>query len=367
MQEIIQRIVDVLILVMASALALCTLALLAVHLLKNARGRSMQRIRQQILCLLNPDEQIEYLRGRVRELLRSGEPVSLRSVRGIRTRRGLQVLELVSREVTEREQERLRNAVLDEWYAPYLTRAISKGTCDMALIAEKLLAQLHAEGFTEQICRNFRRWPVDPDVQEIGLLVFFMRGDENTLVQLFTDPNFALKLSFRTLQELFHCYFGDTGKLCEKLLCSARDPYVRRACVRALGQLGDAGCCPLLLPGLHSENLNFLLETVRSLGQLRCQEAVEEIRAMTAREPWELRCAAVDALYNILGDSAYPEALHCLCDRAWWVRFHAAQALVRMSCRSTMVADVAATGDRYAADMVRYMIERELIRKGGAA
>lgn len=368
MHQFIQQTVDILVLVMAGILALFTLGLAAVHFVTNAEQKSIQRIRRQLLRLVNVQAHIEYIRGRIYSLLDpEGEVVSLREIRGIRSRRGVQVLEMVAREVSGAQAETLSLAVRDEWYSAYLTKKLASRDQDTAILAEKLIAELRAPGYTELIERNLRRWSGNADAQQIGLLALFMRGQEEVLVRLFSDPDFRLILSFRTLQELFHCYGGDHEALYRALLAGCRDQYVRRACIRGVGLDGCADLCGELLPYLESENLNLRLEAVRTLGRLEYAPAADAVRAFTRHASWEERSAAADALVRMDPEGCYDDLFRCLCDREWWVRFHAAEALVSLPCREKLLADAGSCGDRFAFEMVRFMVERETILKGGDA
>ena len=85
------------------------------------------------------------------------------------------------------------------------------------------------------------------------------------------------------------------------------------------------------------------------------------------KRQWEIRCAAVDALAVLDSKGCYKAILPCLCDPVWWVRFHAAEALALLPCRERLLEDVRKSGDRYAREMLQYIIERNLILMGGVA
>ena len=363
MHAFVQQTVDLLIVIMAVLLALFTAALLVLHFITNATQKSMQRIREQVLRVISADAQIAYLKDRVYRALENGG-ATLRGIRGIRTPRGVQVLEIISREATPAQAAALRASVEEPWYAAFLRGRMAGHSKETALLAAKLAAQLRLDGYTPLLEQMLRRWGSDPDAQQICLLAWFLRGDEEELVRLFSDRNFPLKLSFRTLQELFRCYGGGREALYRRLLSCAADPYVRRACIRGIGLDGCMALSGAVQPALLSDNQNLVLEAVRTLGALHCRPALDTVRRLSGSDSFAIRCAAVDALARLDLQGSRDVLLRCLSDREWWVRFHAAEALMQLPDRAAVVDEVRAGGDRFAGDMLRYMIEREALLKG---
>ncbi len=366
-QQVVQQIVDGMIIVMGGFLILFTLALVIFHFLTNAKQERMQRIKQQVLRLISTNAQIEYLRGKIYHVINSTECVSLQGIRGIRSQRGVQVLEMVSRELSSQQADTLRAAVSSDWYSTYLQKRIGSRSIDAALLATKLIGQLQIPGYTSQIKKNFARWPKDAAVQEIGLLALFRLGEKDQVMGLLSDPRFTILLSFRTLHELFLCYNGDCGAFYQALLPISGDQYIKRACIRGIGESGCKELCDMVLPHLSSPHMNVRLEAIRTLGKLGYTPAAAPIRELTRHEAWEVRCAAVDALTALEPQGCYHAILQCLYDPVWWVRFHAAEALVSLPCREVLVSDVEASGDRYAREMLQYIIQRDLLLAGGAA
>lgn len=367
-QVIVQQIVNAMIIVMASILIVFTLLLLLLHFVTNAEHKRMQRIRQQILRLISPEVKIEYLKGQIYEIINgNAQKVTLRKIRGIRSQRGIQVLEIISRTVTEAQRELLLQAVGEEWFNSYLKKKVTGRNQDAALLASKLIAQLHVSGYLDKVEENLRRWPNSSSVQEISFFVLFMQGKQERLVRILSDSEFHLVLSFRTLQELFSCFPGDRTGLYRSLLTSAQDQYIKRACIHGIGLDGCTDLCDIAVPYLSSQNMNIQLETIRTLGKLNYASVSPQIVKLTQHNKWEVRCAAVDSLAQLDREHCYDAIFKCLCDKEWWVRFHAAEILVTLPCREKLLNDVQASADRYAAEMIQYMIERDAILKGGDA
>ena len=367
-QQVVQQIVDGMILVMASILIAFTLLLIVLHFITNTTQERMQRIRQQILRLISSSEQIEYMKGQIYRAINSpAEQMTLQGIRGIRSRRGIQVLELVSRELDDRQTAVLRSAVSTDWYADFLQKTIDGRDKEAALLVVKLVGQLRISGYTASIEQNFKRWPKDAAVQEIGLLTLFIQGEGELLSELLSDPQFTVILSFRSLHELFLHYSGDPSGLYRELLSRAHDQYVRRACIRGIGDSGCTAFGEVLLPELASASMNVLLETIRTMGKLGYAPAIDAIRGLVRHEAWEVRCAAVDALVLLDKDGCCDAVLPCLYDKVWWVRFHAAEALAALPERDTVLAVVRAGTDRYAREMLEYVVERDEILEGSLA
>ena len=238
---------------------------------------------------------------------------------------------------------------------------------DTVLLITKLIGQLQIPGYTSDIEKNFMRWTKDAMVQEIGLLTLFMLGQRDQVIRLLSDPQFRILLSFRTLHELFLHYHGDCAEFYKMLFPKAQDQYVRRACIRGIKDNNCKELCEMILPELSSPHMNVRLEAMRTLGRLGYTPAAGTIRELTRHEAWEVRCAAVDALASLDCEGCYDTILQCLYDRVWWVRFHAAEALAALPCRDTLLSDVRTSGDRYAQEMLQYVIERDGILAGGVA
>ncbi len=217
--QIVQQIVDGMIVVMAGILIAFTVALVLVHFITNARQERMRRIREQVLRLVSVNAQIDYLKGQIYEIINTAEKAAiLRSIRGIRSHRGLQVLELVSREVDCQQAAVLRDAVEEPWFAAYLQKKLRGRNRDMVLLTMKLLGQLQISGYEDDIEQNLRRFPRDTAVQEIGLLALFLQGRQAQIVQLFAEKEFQIVLSFRSLHELFVHYQGEKCAFYQEIL-----------------------------------------------------------------------------------------------------------------------------------------------------
>ena len=242
-----------------------------------------------------------------------------------------------------------------------IRRMLRSRSIDQVGVFTKLAAELQLPDYEEEIYRNLHRWTDNAENQEISLLALFMCGCEEKLIALFTDPAFRLILSFRQLHELFDCYSGGHAELYRKLLARDCDLYVKRACVRGIGNEGLTELSPLIEPYLTSDHMNLLIDSVRSAGKLRYRPPDDILRRHTSHREWSVRSVAVTALADIAPEACYEDLLRCLCDPEWWVRFHAAEALSRLRGHEDLMENVTGLGDRFAYEMMRYILERNAL------
>lgn len=356
----IQTVVDVLIIVMAAILVLFTLGLIILHIITTSNSKRVEQIKKRILRMLSVTQDLEFLRGQIYQLLDpQGKIHSLREIRGIESNRGAIAMTIVVDETSPAQWELLRTIILqDAWYMEHIRKKLHARNSDWVGVFTKLTAELRLDVLDEDVLANLYRWPDKADNQEISLLALFMCASRDKLVSLFSDDAFRLILSFRSLQELFACYTGDHAELCRLLIGRSKDNYVTRACIRELGKEGRPELAELIVPFLHAENTNVLIDSIRSLGALGYTGAAEDIRQYTSHPQWSVRSTAVTALAQLAPEDCYEDLLRCLCDREWWVRFHAAEALSRLPGHPGLMEDVQALGDRFAFEMMRYIRER---------
>ena len=362
----IQAMVDVLIIVMASILVLFTLGLIVLHIITTSNNKHVEKIKQRIMRMLSVTQDLEYLRGQIHQLLdQTGQVRSLREIKGIQSNRGAIAMTIVVEEIPDSQRELLRTIILqDEWYMDHIRKKLRARNSDWVGVFTKLTAELRLSDLCGDVLANLYRWPKSADNQEISLLALFMCGSRDMLVDLFSDSSFKLILSFRSLQELFVCYTGDHPELCRLLIGKSCDSYITRACIGEIGKEGMTELGTLVAPFLKSDNPNVLIESIRTLGMLRYADCAEEIRRHTEHPQWSVRSTAVTALSEIAPEDCYGDLLRCLCDREWWVRFHAAEALYKLPGHPDLMEDVQALGDRFAYEMMRYIRERnELMHK----
>ena len=109
------------------------------------------------------------------------------------------------------------------------------------------------------------------------------------------------------------------------------------------------------------------IDAVRTLGQLAYTPAYQPILALAKNDRWELRAVVATALAAFDAGKNAETLIDLLCDREWWVRYRAAESLTKATDTKELLARVEKTGDRFAAEMMRFALEQAALIKGEAA
>ncbi|MPN51638.1 hypothetical protein SDC9_199287 [bioreactor metagenome] len=118
-----------------------------------------------------------------------------------------------------------------------------------------------------------------------------------------------------------------------------------------------------MLPFLGSSELNARIDAVRTLGQLREHEAIEPIRAFAKDIRWEMRAVTATALGALSARENVELLITLLCDRDWWVRYRAAEALLSYPNRALLMHHVEDTFDRFPQEMMAFALDKEALAK----
>ena len=203
-------------------------------------------------------------------------------------------------------------------------------------------------------------------MQHVGMLTLCMLGAERDIVALCRDHTIASLLSFRTLEEIFSVYQGDLKRLCRKLITSASDPYIRRTCIKAIGEQKFDDLGELVLPHLMQGHINTRIDSARALGQIHYEPAYPHLLAGATDPRWEMRAVVATALGAFGAEQNEEILVKLLCDREWWVRYRAAESLTQVNNTEALMQRIEATGDRFAAEMMRFALDRAVFLRGGA-
>lgn len=361
----LQSIADGLIVILAGAMLLCGLLLLFLHLTSAVSNLRIQKMRGKLLCLLAGEADVSRMKSSLYEMLRPGGEVErLSDIRGIRSLRGLRVIAETADELTGEAWEKLSSEAGGEWYGAYLRRKFGGSSFEAILLAVRLVGSLRIRRFTQSVVEQIYFYRTAAQMQHIGMLSLCMLGAEREVVALCRDQSVASLMSFRTLEEVFSVYSGDRRKLCRKLITTAADLYIRRTCIKAIGENQYAELGELVVPFLKSSQLNTRIDAVRALGQLREREGYEQICAFSEDIRWEMRAVVATALGEYGVRENLEALLRLLCDREWWVRYRAAQALLRYSDRAELMTRVERTADRFALEIMRFAVDQEALLKG---
>lgn len=361
---IVQAVINWLIYIMSSVLVLFTVLLLSLHVTNSIKSKRIQAMREQLICLISGEAATRRLKNKLYEIIRQGDnPVrSISDIPGIRSMRGLLVVSETADELKDGDLYVLRREIGGEWYAKYLCQQFNHGRVDSIILVIKLAGTLGLKQFTPEIVQQIYIHRKNPHMQNIGLLSLCLLGAETELISICQDSSIASVLSFRTLEELFTVYQGNREKLCRRLVNTAADQYIRHTCVKAIGENKYVALADLVMPLLNNAQLNMRIDAARTLGQLAYPPAYKHILALAQSEQWELRAIVATALVSFGADENADTLITLLCDRAWWVRYRAAESLIQCSDMNEILQKVEAREDRYALEMLHFALDKQALR-----
>ena len=283
--------------VLGTLLALGLLLLLLLHLTRAVDNRRVQKMREQLLSLISGAEQSKIMKNHIYEMVSPGGKLNqLSDIHGIRSTRGLIVMAETAEELSGAELEKLQKEAGGEWFGEYMRKLFDGVDEEAIALVVKLIGALRLSSYTPDVVTQIYCCRTTAQMQHVGMLALCMLGAEREVVALCRDESVASLLSFRTLEKIFDTYNGDKRKLCRKLITTASDLYIRRTCIKQIGECGYTELGTLVLPFLGSSELNARIDAVRTLGQLREHEAVEPIRAFAQDIRWEMRAVTATAL-----------------------------------------------------------------------
>lgn len=365
---IVQIVVNWMIFVMAAFLVLFTLLLLILHFTGAAQGKRIKKMREQLLSMISGEVEASRIRNKIYEMVRPGGEVgSISEIPGIRSLRGLQVISETADELKSEPWNILSREVGGEWFGKYLRKQLDGRSMDSIILVVKLIGTLRLTQYTSEAVAQVYCYRSVTQMQHIGMLSLCLLGAGKELVAVCRDETIASLLSFRTLEELFRTYTGDREKLCCVLIDTAADLYIRRTCIKAIGEYSYVSLAEMVVPYLECDHFNARIDAIRTLGQLRYEPALDAIRSFARDERWEARVVSATALGSYGAETNFDALLALLCDKEWWVRYRAAEALVKYPDHAELLKRVEATGDRFANEMMRFALDKDTLMRGEVA
>jgi len=362
---IVQAVVNVLIMIMGAVLTLFTLLLLVLHVTNSFKSKRIQEMREQLICLISGEAAARKLKNKLYHFIRQSEGCvgSISQIHGIRSLRGLLVIAETADELNPSDLAVLKREIAGEWYSNYLNSQFSSGSVDSIILVVKLIGTLGLDRYTSDVTQQIYYYRKNPQMQHIGLLSLCLLGAEQPLVSICRDASIASLLSFRTLEELFSVFCGDREKLCQRLIHTAADDYIRRTCVKAIGDNRYIALADEVLPLLESPKTNMRIDAARTLGQLAYAPAYESILALSRSDCWELRAVVATALSSYGADESEDTLIDLLCDCEWWVRLRASESLLKCTNTEEVVRRVEERHDRYALEMMHFALDKQALRR----
>ncbi|HEY5523026.1 MAG TPA: HEAT repeat domain-containing protein, partial [Desulfuromonadaceae bacterium] len=204
------------------------------------------------------------------------------------------------------------------------------------------------------------------ELQYAGFLALSLMGMRSSLVLLCEQLEYTRGLSFRSLKEVFAVFSGDKAGLYRDLLNSP-DPYIRRIAIKNIGDDGITKLANRLLPLLDTEDVNLRYDLIRTFGQLSFAPAGNAIVPALESPNWTIRNAAVVALASIDARKYLPQMIQGLKDKEWWVRYNSARELCRRIPPEVHKEMIPGLNDRYASEILTYVIEEKKLLGDGEA
>ena len=353
---------------LGALLALGFLMLLLLHLTRAVDNRRVQKMREQLLCLISGAAEAKRMKNHIIEMVNpDGTLDSLSDIRGICTTRGLIVMAETAEELSGAAFEKLQREAGGEWYGEYLRKLLDGVDEEAIALVVKLVGALQLRNYTPDVVTQIYCCRTTAQMQHVGMLTLCMLGQERDIIALCRDHTIASLLSCRTLEEIFSVYSGDLRRLCRKLITSASDPYIRRTCIKAIGEQNYEDLGDLVLPHLVHGHINTRIDAARTLGQIRYEAAYPHLIASVTDTRWEMRAVVASALGAFPAHDNTETLIKLLCDREWWVRYRAAEALVSEPDARGLLSRVEQTGDAFALEMMRFALDRAKLLRGEAA
>lgn len=366
--QMIQTLLGGLAIMLGALLALGLMLLLLLHLTRAVDNRRVQKMREQLLCLISGAAEAERMKNHIYEMVNPGGKMdALSDIRGICTTRGLIVMAETAEELSGAAFDKLQKEAGGEWYGEYLKKLLDGVDEEAIALVVKLVGALQLKNYTPDVVTQIYCCRTTAQMQHVGMLTLCMLGAERDIVALCRDHTIASLLSFRTLEEIFSVYKGDLKRLCRKLITSASDPYIRRTCIKAIGEQKYDDLGDLVLPHLIHGHISTRIDAARTLGQIRYDQAYANLVSCATDARWEMRAVVASALGAFGAGESEETLIKLLCDREWWVRYRAAESLTQVTDTEELMQRVARTGDRYASEMMRFALDRAQLMRGEAA
>ena len=365
--HMIQTLLGGLAIALGALLLIGLLLILLLYATRAVDNRRVQKMREQLLCLISGAAEAKRMKNRIYEMVNPGGKLDqLSDIRGIRTTRGLIVMAETAEELSGATLEKLQKEAGGDWYGEYLKKLLDGVDEEAIALVVKLIGALQLKNYTPDVVTQIYCCRTTAQMQHVGMLTLCMLGAERDIVALCRDHTIASLLSFRTLEEIFSVYTGDLKRLCRKLITSASDPYIRRTCIKAIGEQKFEDLGELVLPHLIQGHINTRIDSARTLGQIHYEPAYVHLLAGATDPRWEMRAVVATAL-GAFGATENEETLiKLLCDREWWVRYRAAESLTQEDDAQKRMQHIEATGDRFAAEMMHFALDRAAFLKGEA-
>jgi hypothetical protein len=190
------------------------------------------------------------------------------------------------------------------------------------------------------------------------LLALAKIGDEKSFLEAFKKLSNKVLLSERSIIEIVDNFEGDKIYVYRSLM-NADDDFISTIFIRAAGDYKDFTLSYDISNFLKSDNKEKRIAAVKALGNIGDNRFADMIIDLLKDQEWEVRAAAAKALGQIQDKNAIIPLVDALSDSQWYVRYNAASSLLDVEGGLEAVKIVFQKDDRFAKDMIVYVIETD--------
>ena len=218
-------------------------------------------------------------------------------------------------------------------------------------LAARRLGLVSSPGSRRALRRALRRGP--ESVTFAAALALARLRDRPALHWVLDHPAALARRTPRALAALFRG-FGRPGLalMADALERGLAEPHLTRALIETLGAGGWRAAAGAIERRLAADHVDVRVAAARALGRLGAPCAPALIARLADAE-WAVRAQAARSLGLTGATEAVEPLAACLTDRAWWVRRHAAYALLALgeAGNAALRAAASTSPDPYARDI----------------
>ena len=339
--------VQVTMLIFCAIIALLLFLLLVIYFITSYHLMQTRRIKQNIEAVVTDVVSVQS----------EQQAQDILATENIFGRRGVAVLAEVFSEMEEEDRETLRDILFNMDVSKNLAEQLDSENEDYLIELLHVINILCLPELENEVEALMLKYKDNISLQYEAFLALARFGSFDIITKLCKDSSYEHSLSFRSLQDIIAAYNGNKPALYKELLKSS-DDYITRICIKQIGSEGVVELASEVIPFLKSDNINLVIDAMRTLGMLKFSSVASQIAKLLKHKSWEVRSTAVSALAAIDAKAYVDKLIHALQDSEWQVRYNAGSALSEIEDDDTIRERVIETGDRFAQEMMDYMLNK---------
>ncbi|MGO4693971.1 HEAT repeat domain-containing protein [Paenibacillus sp. 2TAB26] len=188
------------------------------------------------------------------------------------------------------------------------------------------------------------------------MLALAKLGDLEGLVHVLTYDSQNMNLSHRAIIEIISAFDGSKEELFRQTI-DRSDDYMKGILIKAVADYSFEGLSEHYIKYLNSEEKNLRIASIRALSELNNPDYEASMLTKLDDHDWEVRAAAAKGLEKIGTKNSLADLGKTTGDSVWWVRHHAASALVLIPGGIAYASRIIDGDDKFARDAVISVIE----------